>query len=191
MDCLDRHPSSPRRGRSMARGLLSLLRSGTCTQKGKWCRVLGESSSDRGPVVGLRREPDRGGETQKPNGAGTPRTRPDETKDRQARQQAKGGREARRRDERTSTRAGRQARTQAGKRRQRGERRGGRQAGGAGKRAGGANGRASRQASKRASKQASRRAGEQASRRARRQASTREGAKQAHIMQHATHDTQA
>ena len=98
----------------MVRGWLSLLRSGTCTQKGKWCRVLGESSSERGPVIGLRREPDRGGEDQKPNGAGTPRTRPDETKDRQARQQAKGGREARRRDERTSTRAGRQARTQAG-----------------------------------------------------------------------------
>ena len=113
MDCLDRHPSSPRRGRSMARGWLSLLRSGTCTQKGKWCRVLGESSSDRGPVMGLRRKPDRGGEDQKPNGAGTPRTRPDETKDRQARQQAKGGRKARRRDERTSTRAGRQARRQA------------------------------------------------------------------------------
>ena len=83
---------------------LSLLVSGTCTRKGKWCRLLGESSSDRGPVIGLRREPDRGGETQKPNGAGTPRTRPDETKDRQARQQAKGGREARRREsERTHT----------------------------------------------------------------------------------------
>ena len=43
----------------MVRGWLSLLRRGTCTQKGKWCRVLGESSSDRGPVIGLRREPDR------------------------------------------------------------------------------------------------------------------------------------
>ena len=91
MDCLDRHPSSHRRGRSMARGWLSLLRSGPCTRRRRWCGVLGESSSDRGLVVGLRREPDREGESQRPNGAirrMNPRTRPDETKDRQARKQA-------------------------------------------------------------------------------------------------------
>ena len=151
MDCLDRHPSSLRRGRSMARGWLSLLRSGTCTQKG-----LGESSSDREPVEKLRREPDRGGENQwGRNPKGTTRRDKRQTGTPAGKRRTRG--QAKRQADKH---AGRQASTQAGKQRQRGERRGGRQASGQARRR-------DKPAGEQAGQQASEQAGEQASKRAR------------------------
>ena len=56
----------------------------SCASEGKsGAQRQKKSSSDWRPVVELQPEPDKEGEPQRPNSAGTPRPRPDETKDKQ------------------------------------------------------------------------------------------------------------
>jgi len=94
--------------------------------------------SDCGPVVGLREEPDREGEAQEPNSAGTPRTTARRRRRKDTRRQTTDGR-----DGETDRQADGQAGAQAGR---------------------GTSRQADRQAGRQAGKQASRQAGKQAGR---------------------------
>ena len=113
--------------------------------------------SDWRPVVGLREEPDREGEAQEPNSAGTPRTTARRQRRKDTRRQATDGRDGET-DRQADGQAGAQAGTKRNERPGRGtsrqaDRQAGRQAG---KQAGKQAGQASRQADRQAGKQAGR-----------------------------------